>query len=191
MKSLVFLFLIAYQQCHYKEAQKSLASSPDFNSEISNRVIHFNVPDTPREIEEYLQAIAQDDTLNYYNTISLDGFKRINDSVSIIIYSLSTGVGSTTLATTFKHGEWFEEEVVAKEADADLSRAIYEYTEFETIDTINFSVFSITETVKDTSLFDLSGYMKGGRSFEDEETIVDTVISKYRVLDYGHILIQD
>jgi hypothetical protein len=191
-----FLFVIlflAIRSCSHPEKiptkPVSTESYTDSQSSLDTMVITYNVKLVPMFIKDHVKSIVYSDTLHNYGGISVDGIKKLNKSVTILIYSLYSGTNLSTFIASFKNGKWFQDQQIADESDADYSNARLESTDFETYDTINFIVTHTTETVKDTSLFDKQYWMKDGRSFDEEETVEDSRSTYYRVLESGNIVI--
>jgi hypothetical protein len=193
VRSFIIILLLAIRSCSHSEKVPIKPIRTDIDSDSKSALdtieITYNVMHVPLFIKEHLKSKADHDNVHTYGRISVDGIKKLNESITVLIYSLYSGTNLSTFIASFKNGKWFEDQQIADESDADYSNARLESTDFETYDTINFIVTHTTETVKDTSLFDKQYWMKDGRSFDKEETVEDSRTIYYRVLESGNIII--
>ena len=163
------------------------ASTPTETIEVINPAQAYNDSILTQAESDFIKSIFGADTVDYYTGVSIYASKKLNDSVCVLVYSLSNLVGSDSYIITFCNQVPVSNEIIGSEADADYIFASYGRTEFETKDTILFKITDITERVKDTSLITPDGMMKEGYSFEDVQTVVDSVSYYVRVSPKGKL----
>jgi len=89
-------------------------------------IVEINCPEAFVYAINYVYTRAHEDTFGTYNSVSLDGFKQLNDEVGVLLCTYNSGVCTWQDVITLKNGAYFESERIMESCDAEQSRDSYD-----------------------------------------------------------------
>lgn len=188
--AIVCIVLLLCYMANVSNAGKPTAFAIATNPTEDTVLVNINCTGAYVYAVNYVYTSAHEDTFNSYKSVSLDGFKQLNDEVGILLCTYNSGVCTWQNVITLKNGAYFESKRIMEGCDSELSRSSYDHTYFETTDTIHFTVITETEFATDTSIIDEHGWLKH-KSLDEVDTDIRLDTIHYIVTTNGNLIQQN
>lgn len=112
--------------------------------------------------------------------------KKLNDSISIVLYEQNSGVCNFKNIDTYKNEEKISKLELETRCDMDLSRSHFSWKSYQ-LKNGKYYLTEFEESANDT-LIDTDGFLKIGYSFDEIETKIDSVIKVFQIDNNGKII---